>query len=420
MAATGTTTATATVEKTTMNAARFSIELFCRGLRIDSSCELEEDARSVRRTRAGLGSGLELCVRGRRKEHWVNVPIVEEFAKRSPYVLVKQGSDGPGHYYVVDTSGGTVTAVRIPREPAWYSRRTASGREMAQIGVLQGTYLGVYVGGVCAFWAGKGLDACGFCTTGKNVGDADAPGKTVDEVVETALAAKEESGVTFVHLNSGYAGESTLDAVVPYVRALKERVGCLVGVQSTPARDLSRYDRLKELGADHLSFCYEFQDPEVLEMWCPGKARTVGQETYLRALEHCAKLFGRGTCSGEIIAGIEPVENTLAAIDWIASVGAFPTVCIFRPTVGSRMEHLPSPDPAEMEVVMRAVWDACRRHLVPVGMAPNVEVSLVVNPEDAGDLVEHPGAADLAWRAALAVGRIAAKPIFARRMRRRA
>jgi biotin synthase-like enzyme len=243
--------------------------------------------------------------------------------------------------------------------------------------------------------------------------------KSVDDVVETALAAKSESDVTFVHLNTGYAGDATLDGVMPYAKALKERVGVLVGVQSTPTLDFARYDQLKALGVDHLSFCYEFQDPDVFEKWCPGKARTLGQETYFRALEHCSKLFGRGTCAGEIIAGVEPIERTLEAIDWIASVGAFPTVCIFRPTIGSQMEHLPSPDPDQMETVMRAVWDACRRHMVPVGMAPNVHVSLVVNPEDAADLVENPGPADLAWRAALAVGRVAAKPVFARRMRKR-
>ena len=396
------------------NTTRLSIELFCRGIRIDPSCDLEKDARSVRRTRAGLGSGLELCLPGRRREHWVNVPIEESFAKRSPYQLVKHGE-----YYVVDATGETVKRVRVPSQPAWYERRASSGREMAQIGVLQGTYLGVYVGGVCAFWAGKGADACGFCTTGRNVGDAESLEKSVEDVVETALAAKRESGVTFVHLNTGYRGDATLDVVEPYVKALKERVGVLVGVQSTPTLEFARYDRLKALGVDHLSFCYEFQDKDVFERWCPGKARTLGQETYFRALEHCAALFGRGTCSGEIIAGVEPLPRTLEAIDWIASVGAFPTVCIFRPTIGSHMEHLPSPDPADMEVAMRAVWDACRRHLVPVGMAPNIRVSLVVNPEDAAELVESPGPADLAWRAALAVGRVAARPLFARRMRTR-
>lgn len=395
-------------------ATRLSIELFCRGMRIDASCDLAHDARSVRRTRAGLGSGLEICLQGRRGEQWVNVPVEESFAKRSPYLLLKSA----GRYFVADPRVDSLRPVRLPPQPAWYDLRTTSGREMSRIGVLQGTYLGVYVGGVCAFWAGRGNDACGFCTTGQNVGDAEMLEKSVQDVVETARAAKEESGVTFVHLNTGYQGEKTLDVVEPYVRALKEKVGVLVGVQSTPTLDFDRYRSLRDAGADHLSFCYEFQDPGVFERWCPGKARTIGQSTYFRALEHCAKVFGRGTCAGEIIAGVEPLERTLEAIDWIASVGAFPTVCIFRPTIGSKMESLPPPDPGEMAVAMRAVWDACRRHLVPVGLAPNVRVSLVVNPEDAADLVESPGAADVAWRAALSVGRVAAKPVFAWRMRK--
>lgn len=402
-----------------MNLTRLTIELFCRGMRIDPSCDLGHDARALRRTRAGLGSGLEIVLGEGRRARYVNVPVLEEFAQRSPFVLLRHGGTAESRYYLVHAGGEAVRRVRLPAEPAWYSRTTTSGREMARIGVLQGTYLGIYVGGVCAFWAGRGDDACGFCTTGRNVGDAEALEKSVDDVVETALAAKEESGVTFVHLNSGYSGDATVESLFPYVKALKERVGVLVGVQAVPTRDLSRYERLKEMGADHLSFCYEFQDEEVLERWCPGKARAVGQETYLRAIEHCAKLFGRGTCAGEIIAGVEPTERTLEAIEWIASVGAFPTVCVFRPTVGSKMEHLPPPDPAQIETVMRAVWESCRRHLVPVGLAPNVRVSLVVNPEDTADLVPDPGPADLAWRAALAVGRVAARPVFAHRMRRR-
>lgn len=400
------------------NAARLKLDLLCRGVRIDPSCDLVRDARGVRRTRAGLGSGLELCLPGRRKTYWVNAPVVEPFVERSPWLLERTSADGFTRYDLRDERTGAETPVRIPSEPSWYGRRTASGREMAEVGVLQGTYLGVYVGGVCGFWAGRGLQACGFCTTGKNVGGSDeAHEKSVEDVVETALAAKRESGVTFVHLNAGYAGERTLDVVEPYARALKERVGCLVGVQATPAADLSRYDRLRDLGVDHLSFCYEFHDPAVLAEWCPGKARALGQSAYFRAIEHTSRRYGRGTCSGEIIAGVEPVAVTLAAIDWIASVGAFPTVCVFRPTLGSRMQDLPPPDPAAMEPVFREVWDACRRHLVPVGIAPNVEVSIVMTPDDCAELVERPGPTDLAWRAALRALRAAAGPRFRRRMR---
>ena len=46
------------------NSCELEIDLFCNGLRIDPSCRLEEDARMVARTRAGLGSGLELVLPG--------------------------------------------------------------------------------------------------------------------------------------------------------------------------------------------------------------------------------------------------------------------------------------------------------------------------------------------------------------------
>lgn len=398
-------------------ATELSIELFCRGIRIDPGLDAESEGRRILRTRAGLGSGLEMCLPGRRKEQWINVPVLEPFARESPFLLTVRGADADPQFVVVDTRDGSEHPCRLPPEPAWYRWKTTSGREMSDVGVLQGTYLGVYVGGVCAFWAGKGDRACGFCTTGRNVADSKTDRKSVEDVVETALAAKRESGVTFVHLNAGYSGEHTLDAVEPYIRALKQRVGVLVGVQTTPAKDLTRYDRLKALGVDHLSFCYEFHDPEVFSEHCPGKAHALGQESYFRAIEYCAKLFGRGTCSGEIIAGVEPVEMTLAAIDWITSVGAFPTVCIFRPTAGSRMSNLPSPDPGDMKRVMREVWEACKRHRVPIGLAPNIEVSLIVNPDDTWELVENPDFGDAAWRAALAAARVAARPLFWWKMR---
>ena len=126
----------------------------------------------------------------------------------------------------------------------------------------------------------------------------------------------------------------------------------------------------------------------------------------------------RGAVSGEIIAGIEPIESTLLAIERITSVGAFPTVCVFRPTAGSDMEHWPSPAFEDMRRVFAAVYDACRRNRVPIGLAPNIEVSLVVNPDDAALLAPVTPAmlAYEAWRRAL---RFAARPVFSRRMQPR-
>ena len=145
------------------------IELFCRGMRIDASCHAGEVARRITRTRAGLGSGLEIVIPARPKGIWVNVPVVEQFALASPLVLL-QNND---RFTILDERTNEEYRVTIPSEPAWYSRTTSSGVPMSRIGVLQGNYLGIYVSARCLYWsagAGGTSMACKFCTTGENVG----------------------------------------------------------------------------------------------------------------------------------------------------------------------------------------------------------------------------------------------------------
>jgi len=397
-----------------LNACELEIDLFCKGMRLSDDLSLE-GARGVSRTRAGLGSGLEIALPSQSRlkdELWVNVPVVETFAATSPYLLTGNPAAG---YRIFDARFDTYYPVRIPAEPRWYAQMTSRDIPMSRVGVLQGTYLGIYLNMVCTFWNYSPALNCRFCTTGQNVGTTEAADKTLSDVLETCWAARDESNVTFVHLNGGFQGSRGIAFAQPYVRAIKEQVGALVGVQLAPEKDFSQYDRLLDLGVDHLSFCLEFFDPEWFARLCPGKARMLGQKLFFDALEYCAARMPRGAVSGEIIAGVEPIEKTLEAIDYIASIGAFPTVCIFRPTVGSDMESWPPPAFEDMVVVMRHVYDACRRHWLPIGAAPNIEVSLVVNPDDAALLAERDAGfySYEAWRRLI---RFAARPVFRHRM----
>ena len=400
-----------------MNACELEIDLFCKGMRVPDDVSLS-GARGVSRTRAGLGSGLEVVLPAGspvKDEIWVNVPVVESFARRSPYVL----AGGPGAYAIVDDRSDAHYPVRLPVEPGWYSRETSRGIPMNRVGVMQGTYLGIYVNLVCTFWNYPQPLNCRFCTTGQNVGQAEAAEKAIADVVETCRAARDESGATFVHLNGGFQGSRGLQFTEPYVRAIKEQVGMLVGVQLAPEQDFSRYDRMIEAGADHLSFCVEFMDPEWFARLCPGKARMMGQRLFFEAMEYCAGRMPSGSVSGEIIAGVEPIENTIEAIDYITSLGAFPTVCIFRPTAGSDMEDWPPPSYEDMRYVMQHLYEACRRHWLPIGAAPNIEVSLVVNPDDAA-MLATPGMRTSSYEFWRRLVRFAARPIFRRKMRPRA
>ena len=371
------------------------IELFCRGMRVDPSALETGAGRPIHRTRAGLGSGLEVILRGGSKNIWVNVPVVESFAAASPFLLARFDDDDEPS--IVDERDSSMYRVSIPPEPEWYLRYTSYEVPMRRIGVLQGNYLGIYISNRCHYWAKKDSMACKFCTTGENVGSAEEARKRVEDVVEVAHAAREESGCIFTHFNTGYHEEERIDResmhglmqCEPYVRAVRERVGGFIGVQAIPVRRESfhEYDALIDAGTDHFSFCYEFEDPEVFARICPGKARTIGQRAFFEAMEYTAKKLGAGRVSGEIIAGIEPIVSTLRSIDRIVDAGAFPTVCIFRPTIGSAMENVPPPDPEAMKVVFAHVHESCRRAGLPVGVLP-IEVSLVVQPEETADLVE--------------------------------
>lgn len=400
-----------------LNACELEIDLFCKGMRIPDDVSLD-GARGISRTRAGLGSGLEIIIPAQswlKREVWMNVPVVESFAHESPYVL----GGGPSGYVIHDDRSSIQYDISIPQEPAWYHRLTSREVPMSRIGVLQGTYLGIYINPICAFWNYAPSMNCRFCTTGRNVGDQESAVKSLDDVIETCHAAKDESNITFVHFNGGFQGSRGLRAAEPYIRAVKENVGLLVGVQLTPEKDFRAYDRLIALGVDHFSFCLELLDPEWFAKICPGKARMLGQDIFIGAMKYCAERLPRGAVSGEIIAGIEPIEKTLEAIELIASIGAFPTVCIFRPTKGSDMEDWRPPSYGDMHRVFEAVYDACRRHRIPIGLAPNIEVSLVVNPDDAA-LLARPTPRVLAYEAWRRFLRLAARPVFASRMRARA
>ena len=80
------------------------------------------------------------------------------------------------------------------------------------------------------------------------------------------------------------------------------------------------------------------------------------------------------------------------------------------------MADWPPPTYEDMRKVMLAMYDACRRHRIPIGLAPNIEVSLVVNPDDAALLAPRNAAfySYELWRRSL---RFVARPVFRQRLR---
>jgi hypothetical protein len=357
-----------------INPGLLKLELFCLGVKIDSSCDLSNDARPILRTRGGLGSGLELVLA---KDLYVNVPVVEHFVEKTPYVLLKDGST-----YFIKKNKEIICKVRLPGKPKFYNQLTSTGKIMSRIGVMQGTYLGIYPSRVCEFWKMIPPVNCKFCSVGLNVGRTEEYEKSVEEVLETVKAAQEEEKITMVHFNTGFLFGEELEILEPYIKRIKRQTGLLVGVQCPPALDFMKYNYLKSIGVDHVSFCLEIYDPYKFQEVCPGKCRYIGQKKYLAAIEYCVKVFGKGRVSGELVAGLEPPSETIKAIEHFARIGAVSTVCIFRPCLGTAFENLRPPQSKAMEPVFRRLYEVCLENAIPIGMAPNLKVSLVILPEE--------------------------------------
>src|SRR6185369_10863009 len=117
--------------ETMRNPSWLKLDLYCKGMRLDESCLVRDDGgRQVVRTRAGLGSGLEVILPG---GSWTNVPVAERFAQSSPYMLKRRGGS-----YWIECQGAAVPVHLAPR-PDWYDAQTSNGKPMTRIGTLQGT-----------------------------------------------------------------------------------------------------------------------------------------------------------------------------------------------------------------------------------------------------------------------------------------
>lgn len=377
------------------NPAYLKLDLYCRGLRIHDECFVEDDGgRPLMRTRAGLGSGVELVLPG---DLWTNVPVTEPFAAESPYELRRARAGDPGHELWRD--GEPCARVRLAPRPGWYDRPTSTGRPMRRVGTLQGTYLGIYPAKVCEFWV-KGPDRperenCRFCSVGLNLGADDGSDKTADEIMEVIHAAWRESGITYVDFNTGHHDAlDYLDILEPAIHRIKAETDLFVGVQTPPHPDVARYDRLRAMGVNRVSFCFEIFDPETFEEVCPGKARVHGLDRYLETIEYCAGLGDRGPAlepwvtNGEIIAGLEPPDSSIAAIRWLTERGAIPTVCVFRPLEGTDLADRDPPRTEDVLPVFQALYECCMEADLPIGVAPNIHVSLVMLPEECRWLVQ--------------------------------
>ena len=215
--------------------------------------------------------------------------------ERSPFTI-DRGEDGR---LVVSHGGAPRSSAEWIDRPNFYSLTTASGQPMTRIAELVGEdCLSVCHTNACLTFAnGKQCAFCNLNFTPKQY-DEVLVKKRADEVAEVmATALRDGTARHFLITGGILPGDREMRILEAYLAAIRSATGLdrLPGVAiMTPPADLSRLERLHDLGLEGIGFNLECFDPAFFRAFCPGKEELVGYDRYREALRAAVGIFGQG------------------------------------------------------------------------------------------------------------------------------
>ncbi|MDR1546345.1 MAG: radical SAM protein [Deltaproteobacteria bacterium] len=271
---------------------------------------------------------------------------------REPYVV-----DAEGDRIFLTDQGQVLEEVFYWEKPQYYDQTTSSGRPMWQIVSARPQRLTIHPYQFCDFWKLRG-QGCKFCVMASNFrAGRKAALLAVDDVVETVAEALKEPGRNVnIFLTGGtrLEGAEPLDAELACYLQILKPLTKLFGGRKFPSQLIStafapnQLRRLhEETGLTGWTADLEVLHPRLFEWICPGKARTVGYETWKARLAAAVEIFGRGRVNTGLVGGVEmaaphgfadeneALASTLTEAENLLRQGVWVVSCVWRVLKGS-------------------------------------------------------------------------------------
>ena len=139
-----------------------------------------------------------------------------------------------------------------------------------------------------------------------------------------------------------------------------------VDVMMVPAPGLMDPRALKAAGIAGLSINMEMWNTELAARAMPGKAK-IGRDQWLRLVEQSVEEFGPGRIRSLLMLGIEPLDDTLSAVEALAERGCDPVLSPFRPDPSTPMRDHPPPTAELMVDAWCRASEIVAKHGVQLG-----------------------------------------------------
>ena len=101
----------------------------------------------------------------------------------------------------------------------------------------------------------------------------------------------------------------------------------------------------------------------MFEYICPGKAKRIGRDNWLKALEYAGTLLRPGNTATAKVTGLEAKKDYLEAAQWFSERGILLAACAFQPFWGTALEGHRPPTWQWLLDVSYAVHDILDKYL---------------------------------------------------------
>lgn len=313
---------------------RLKIDVMTHGLAISAAAREEMQGTGAKPRPLTLAdyastSGVSIRLDG---EVWVNAPIVDF----NPNFVTQPAGElcWESGRFVIRNESLEVGAVPVP-VPAYHDQINAWGEKYTSYAITHTDRVRISPIQGCAI-------TCQFC---------DLPyeyrysSKRIDGLVDAVARALADPSLPAQHVL--ISGGTPLPDDYSYENEVYDRVCAAfpdveVDVMMVPMPGLLDPGRLKSAGVHGLSINLELYGEEQARKVMAGKARISRQAT-LDFIEDAVNVFGPGRVRSLIMLGLEPLTDTMRAVNRLAERGCDPVLSPFRPDPSTPLRGMDPP-----------------------------------------------------------------------------
>lgn len=307
---------------------------------------------------------------------WINAPLQEHnpnFVKAPPLHVLDCGDEG----FFISSGGDEFSVLPLP-VPDFHDQLNSSQERYTSYAITHADRVRI------SPIMGCGM-VCQFC---------DLPyefryrRQRIDGLIESVQRALDDKSLPARHVL--ISGGTPLEEDIGYLRTVYRAVAeafsmCSVDIMMVPIPGLLDPNVLFSEGIAGLSINVELYNRDVARTLMRQKYE-LGIDYYLSFIERAVHVFGPGRVRSLIIAGLEPPEDTLRAVQKIAERGCDPVLSPFRPDPNTPMRNYPAPTAELLERIYLESCEIVSRY--PVKLGPRCipcQHNTLAFPDDSSD-----------------------------------